>query len=144
MKYFLITIFICSGVLVAIITIPSPWSFSYDSRPAVVPAPQSGETQKSSPAGVRTVTAYTLRPEETDDSPCIGAYNDDLCEISKTVQVCASNEFKRGTKLKVGDVECIVMDKTSPRYKNRVDLVKSNLGEALLFGRQKLEVAVIN
>ena len=142
MKYFLFTI----PILAILLSIPSPASFEFKNNAGdtVDPAPQSGETQKSSPAGVRTVTAYTLSPEETDDSPCIGAYNDNLCEISKTVQVCASNEFKRGTKLKVGDVECIVLDKPNPRYQNRIDLVKSNLEEALLFVKRKLEVAVIN
>ncbi len=142
MKKIYYSILIISTITGILLSIPGP-AFEYKAGPAVVPAPQPGEA-KYSPAGVRVVTAYTLRPEETDDSPCIGAYNDNLCEISKTVQVCASNEFERGTKLKVGDVECIVMDRMSQRFKNRVDLVKSNLGEALLFGRQKLEVAVVN
>jgi 3D (Asp-Asp-Asp) domain-containing protein len=143
MKYFLFTNFL----LVILLTIPSPASFEFKNNAGdtVDPTPQSGETQKSSPAGVRTVTVYTLRPEETDDTPCIGAYgNLNLCEISKTVQVCASNEFERGTKLKVGNVECVVLDRMNSRYENRVDLLINNLEEALRFGNKKLEVAVIN
>jgi len=49
----------------------------------------------------REVTAYTLgRIEETDNSPCVGAYNDDLCKLAKRgINICASNEFPKGTIL---------------------------------------------
>ena len=44
-------------------------------------------------AVVREVTAYTLgRVEETDDTPCIGASNKDLCKLAEQgIQTCASN-----------------------------------------------------
>jgi len=137
MKYLYYSILIFSIIAGILLLLPGR-KFEYAAPPATI------QQTKAESAIERTVTAYTLRPEETDDTPCIGAYGDDLCEISKSVQVCASNEFGRGTKLKVGDVECIVLDRMSPRFKNRVDLVINNLGEALQFGRQTLEVAVIS
>ena len=98
------------------------------------------------PVGVRTVTAYTLgRVEENDSDPCIGAYNDNLCELAeKGVQICATREFPKGTLLKVGDIECVVLDKTSRKYAGRVDLAKLDYNEAIKFGINELQVSVMD
>ncbi len=95
-------------------------------------------------AGIRTVTAYTLgRAEETDDSPCIGAYNDNLCELAaKGVKICASNEFPRGTILKIGELECVVLDRMNPKYKTEVDLAGLDYQKNLEFGRKELSVII--
>ena len=95
--------------------------------------------------GIRTITAYTLgRVEENDDSPCIGAYNNDLCELAKKgVQVCATREFPKGTLLRIGDIECIVLDKTSKKYANRVDVAMLNYDQAMEFGINELPVSVV-
>lgn len=137
MKYLYYSILIFSIIAGILLLLPGR-KFEYAAPPATI------QQTKAESAIERTVTAYTLRPEETDDTPCIGAYGDDLCEISKYVQVCASNEFERGTKLKVGDEECVVMDRMNARFKNRIDLVKNNKTEALKFGKQNLEVAIID
>ncbi len=96
--------------------------------------------------GVRTVTAYTLgRVEENDDSPCIGAYNDNLCELAKQgVKICATREFPKGTLLKVGDIECVVLDKTNKRYANRIDMAMESHELAVKFGINKLQVSVMD
>ena len=96
-------------------------------------------------AGTRKVTAYTLgRVEETDGSPCIGAYNDNLCEIAKKgIRVCASNEFPKGTKLIIGDnLECVVMDRLNARYPTRVDIADLDYEASSRFGLQVLEVFI--
>ncbi len=136
MKYLYYSILIFSIIAGILLSLPGR-KFEYTAPPATI------QQVKAEPAIERTVTAYTLTPEETDDTPCLGAWNDNLCEISKTVQVCASNEFKRGTKLKVGDVECVVMDRMNKRYSNRIDLIKPSREEALEFGRKTMLVAVL-
>jgi len=91
--------------------------------------------------GYREVTSYTLgRVAETDDNPCIGAFNDNLCELAVTQNVCASNEFPKGTKLLVGDIECIVMDRMNSRYQYRIDLASLSYDSAIKFGRKNLEI----
>jgi 3D (Asp-Asp-Asp) domain-containing protein len=99
----------------------------------------------TSEVGIRTVSAYTLgRVEETDSTPCIGAYGNDLCEmVRKGVDTCASNEFPKGTKLIIGDgVECIVMDRMNSRYKTEIDLAMMDYQAARMFGRNSLNVKI--
>lgn len=65
-----------------------------------------------------TVTMYTSRAQETDDSPCIAANGKDICKLlAQGVQTCASNDYKLGTKLNISTLgECIVMDRMNSRY----------------------------
>ena len=95
--------------------------------------------------GVREITGYTLgREEETDDTPCIGAYGHDLCELARQgVQVCASNEFPAFTKLYIGNIECEILDRMNRRYKNRIDLAFLTHAEALEFGLKELIVSQV-
>lgn len=64
------------------------------------------------------VTGYTSRVEETDSTPCIGAYGHDICKrLRQGLQTCASNDFPRGTILHVeGLGDCTVLDRMSTRY----------------------------
>lgn len=94
---------------------------------------------------MRTITAYTLSPQENDDTPTIGAWNDNLAELQKQgVQVCASRLYPRGTKLKVGNIQCEVYDKISEKYKERIDVLVDNSQTAREFGKQRLFVQKIN
>lgn len=101
--------------------------------------------QPNEDIGARTITAYTLgREEENDSDPCIGAYGDNLCELAqKGVQICATRSFDKGTLLRVGDIECIVLDKTSRKYADRVDLAMMEYDEAIKFGIKQLQVSVM-
>ena len=67
---------------------------------------------------ISDVSMYNLGdPLQTDDSPCIGASMVNLCQLSKYINVCASNCFDMGTRLEiVGLGECIVLDKMNSRY----------------------------
>ncbi len=104
---------------------------------------------------IRTITAYTLSPEETDDSPCYGAFNDDLCKLKEEWRgtgwwICASNEFERGQKLVLHSreygalINCVVMDRMNGRYKNRIDLLMDTKENAINFGIREFEIEVIN
>lgn len=89
-----------------------------------------------------TVTGYTSRPEETDDSPCIAAFNDDICALkAKGVNVCASNDYPKGTRLNIDGLgECVVLDRMNRRYtgKGRIDWYFGNdLTGARAWGVQK-------
>lgn len=98
---------------------------------------------------VREVSAYTLgNPAETDDTPCVGASNKNLCDLAKQgIQICASNEFPFGTKLQLVDnqltIECTVEDRMNKRYTTQVDVAMLDRSEALAFGRKNLEVKLV-
>jgi 3D (Asp-Asp-Asp) domain-containing protein len=69
------------------------------------------------------VTAYNSVPWQTDDTPCIGAQNTDICEIyARGENVCAANFVPLGTILEVeGLGTCVVRDRMNARYHYRVD-----------------------
>lgn len=92
---------------------------------------------------VREVTAYTSRPEETDETPCIGADGTDICErYAQGELICASNAFALGTKITVDHYgTCTVADRMNRRFTNRVDVYfGTDLNRAIAFGRQNLYV----
>ena len=101
---------------------------------------------------IRTVTAYNVGdPNQTDDSPCIGAYSKvNLCEeVAKGKNVCAANFVPLGTELLIEaengwNFHCIVWDRMNERFGERVDIAM-NLWEkdrALRFN-QKLKVKIL-
>ena len=96
----------------------------------------------SEPEAYRTITAYTLRLEETDSTPCETALGPkiDICEWSKREQLCATRAYPLLTKLKVGDIECIVIDRPAKKYGERIDLVMQTVEEAKKFGIQQSKV----
>lgn len=116
--------------------------------------------QQYKTVGVRTVTMYTSRPEETDASPCIGASGDDLCVLwSRGQAICASNEFPLRSVIRVeGLGECLVLDRMNKRYPTNVDFYNGydpdcldgyqqydscpQLKEAISFGSQLKEVKI--
>lgn len=98
---------------------------------------------------VVTVTMYTSRAAETDDSPCIAANNKDICKLlEQGVQTCASNDYAFGTKLKIeGLGTCIVMDRMNRRYtgKSRVDWYNGfDLVGARKHGVQQLNLSILD
>ncbi len=89
---------------------------------------------------VHEITAYTLSEDETDSTPCIGAFNDNLCELQKEIQIGATRAYPKGTVLKIGDLECVVLDKTARKYANRIDILMPSKEQAFEFGKQVLSV----
>lgn len=96
---------------------------------------------------LRTVTAYNLGDvAQTDDSPCIGASNKNLCEMQEQgVKIAAANFVPFGTRLRIHGEIYEVWDRMNSKYPNRVDIAMS-LAEkerALKFGKQILEVEIL-
>lgn len=92
---------------------------------------------------VREVTAYNSLAEQTDNSPCIGAWGDNLCELSKEIGcIVASNAFKKGEKILIDKIgECVVLDRMASRFANRIDIfMDKDKDRAVKFGIQKLAV----
>lgn len=95
---------------------------------------------------IRSVSAYTSRVEETDDTPCIGASGDDLCALyAQGTNICASNAFPLGTELTVeGLGTCVVLDRMNSRYQHKVDWYMGyDLEAALNWGVRSVEVATL-
>lgn len=107
------------------------------------------EVEKQVVSGtIRTVTAYNVGdPYQTDDSPCIGAANTDLCEaLEKGERHCAANFVPLGTVLWIQHYgKCLVSDRMNRRYTNRVDIAMSleEKQRAKNFGVQNLFVEIL-
>jgi 3D (Asp-Asp-Asp) domain-containing protein len=97
---------------------------------------------------VRIVTAYNAGdPRQTDDTPCISANGEDICNaLAEGQKRCAANFVPLGSRLYVDKIGvCLVTDRTNKRYRNRVDIAmqKHEYDKARRFGRQKLYVRII-
>ena len=97
---------------------------------------------------IRIVTAYNAGdPRQTDDTPCISANGENLCDaLAKGENRCAANFVPLGSLLYVDKIGvCLVTDRTNKRYRNRVDIAmqKDEYQKARRFGRQKLQVKII-
>ncbi len=97
-------------------------------------------------SGQATITMYNSFKNQTDDSPCISADGTNICKVN--YNVCASNDYKFGTRLRIeGLGECIVRDRMNRRYtnQNRIDFYAGyDLKRAISFGKRKLEIQIIN
>jgi len=95
----------------------------------------------------RYVTAYNVGlVAQTDNTPCIGASGDNLCQLVEGgVNVCAANFVPLGTYLEIEGIGiCRVLDRMNARYAYRVDIAMGpdEIFEARGFGLQKLKVDV--
>ncbi|MCD4704633.1 3D domain-containing protein [bacterium] len=90
------------------------------------------------------VTAYNLVEWQTDNTPCIGASGDDLCElIDQGISTCAANFVPLGTSLEIEGIgRCLVLDRLNKRYPSRIDITMGpdKIAEARQFGLQRLKV----
>ena len=87
--------------------------------------PEAASNQAADWSEYRFVTAYNVGDSsQTDNSPCVGASNLDLCKLVKYgVPVCAANFVPLGSKLKIeGYGECYVLDRMNKKYSDRVDI----------------------
>lgn len=87
------------------------------------------------------MSAYTSRPQETDDSPYITASNTHV-----RFGVVATNFLPIGTRIKIpeiyGDQVFIVEDRMNARYWKNVDIWMEDLTEAKQFGRRDVTIEV--
>jgi len=95
---------------------------------------------------ITTFTGYSLSVDETDESPCIGAGNNNLCELKKKTQICASRDLPLDTLIYIDGIgECVIKDRMNKRYKgtNRVDVLFNSKQEAINFGNKRLKYAIL-
>lgn len=86
-----------------------------------------------------TVTAYTSRPEETDDTPTIMA-------SGKTVYFGAAacgRKIKFGTRVRINRQIYICEDRLAKKYDNRFDIWMPTISDAKNFGVRKLAVEIL-
>lgn len=95
---------------------------------------------------LKTVTAYNSVKEQTDSTPCIAAYGDNICNLEKKGDHSCAAAYKYGTKLHVpGKGTCTVRDVLAPKYAHRVDWYEGGadmIESALKFGKQNLQVTI--
>ena len=93
-----------------------------------------------------TFTAYNSVVEQTDSSPCYGASGINLCELSRWINVCATRLYPLGTVIEVeGYGPYMVLDKTSLKYANRIDIfMDKDIKGARQFGIKQLKYRLIN
>jgi 3D (Asp-Asp-Asp) domain-containing protein len=90
-------------------------------------------------------TAFTLSEDETDSDPCVGAGNNNLCEIVKSgIRVCATRSLPLKTKIIIKGIgTCEILDKTNKKYSDRIDILFPTKKEAFKFGKKELEYRII-
>ena len=94
---------------------------------------------------VKTITAYNLVPEQTDDTPEIGSCNVNIKDmVDDGIAVCAGN-YPCGTKIYIENFgECLILDSLSDKYKNRIDIAMKadEIQQAKNWGKQYLKVKI--
>ena len=97
--------------------------------------------------GIVEVSAYNVGdPYQTDDSPCIGATGENLCEVIENEIIFANNTYPKGTKVCIEHIGCgRIADRMNSRYKNRFDLAMrlDEKQRAINFGLQNLRYKLI-
>ena len=96
-------------------------------------------------------TGYSLSVDETDENPCIGAGNNNLCELrpalkNDNVKICASRDLPLDTIVYIDGIgECIIKDRLNARYKgtNRIDVLMDSKQEARNFGVKILQYIIL-
>ena len=90
---------------------------------------------------IGNVSAYTTSPDETDSTPCFGAWGRwfNLCETE--VKIVANNCIPFLTRVVIDGEVYFVGDRMNSRYScEHFDILKKTKGEALVWGRKKVEV----
>lgn len=93
-------------------------------------------------------SAYTYREEETDNSPCISASGDNVCELdARGDRSCAANWLPFGTRINVeGFGICTVRDRMHRRFTSRLDLgfgTEASLASARRWGVRTVKVEIL-
>ena len=112
-------------------------------------APAWGEAERVS-ANV-TATAYNSTHAQTDGSPHVGAWGDDLDDaVEPGVRVIAVSQdllkqgLRRGQRVRIHGLkgEFVVLDKMPRRWKNRIDIyMQKDLRAARKWGRRRVKMS---
>jgi 3D (Asp-Asp-Asp) domain-containing protein len=88
------------------------------------------------------MTAYTSRPEETDDSPFITADGSHVRD-----GIVAANFLPFGTKVRIpklfGDKVFEVHDRMNKRYPYKMDFWMEELNDARQFGVRRADIEIV-
>ncbi len=100
----------------------------------------------SQPKRTVTVTAYTPRPEETDDSPNETASQNlvrrGIIAVSRDL---FDNGWVFGRKVFIRNMGIYTIDDLMPRSKqNQVDILMFDLDKAVEFGKKRMEVYLLD
>lgn len=114
---------------------------NHPDNPAVsLPAPTS-ESNISYTTFI-TTTAYTSRAAETDDSPFVAAWGDQVYW-----GMVASNAFPKGTKIQIpdyyGDKIFTVLDRMNERYYYHLDIWMPALSDAQAWGSRYVKINIL-
>jgi len=94
-----------------------------------------------------SMSMYNALPGQTDNTPCITANGDNICDPNKGL-TAAMNDVPFGTKFQIpalGNAVYTVNDRMNRRYDSGyVDLHVETRAEALKFGRKNLEIIILN
>lgn len=87
-------------------------------------------------------SAYTSRPEETDDTPFITADGSHVAD-----GIIAANFLKFGTKVRIpalfGDKIFEVHDRMNKRYPYKIDIWMENYSDAIKFGVRHADIEIV-
>lgn len=100
----------------------------------------------SQPKRTVTVTAYTPRPEETDDSPSETASQNQVRRgIIAVSRDLFDNGWVFGRKVFIRNMGIYTIDDLMPRSKrNHVDILMFDMDKATQFGKKRLEVYLLD
>lgn len=87
-------------------------------------------------------SAYTSRPEETDDTPFITADGSHVAD-----GIIAANFLKFGTKVRIpklfGDKVFEVHDRMNKRYPYKIDIWMEKYSDAIQFGVKRADIEIV-
>lgn len=94
------------------------------------------------------ITGYQALPAQTDSSPNIAAWNDDITGGVNVIAVVQDSPFKRGTCIKISGLEetYIVLDRLNKRYngKRKIDVLVGSRKKAFsITGIKNIQVLPI-
>ncbi len=96
---------------------------------------------------IAEVSAYTSRKIETDDTPCINAWGDNICNIHEAgigIVACPS-KFDRLDLIEINGKQFLCLDRMNIRYRNGnyFDIYFGmDLEGARIFGRQTKQIKI--
>lgn len=93
--------------------------------------------------GKMLVTSYNAVADQTDDSPCISASGLNICETDKLICACP-RKYPFGTKFLIEGQIYFCEDRLHRKYDDRIDLLMKTKEEAKQWGKQWLEVKIVN
>jgi len=113
----------------------------------VMPVTEEIEEQKTYDLSAE-FSAYTLSADETDENPCIGSRNLNLCVLKSLLKtkICASRDLPLDTLIDIEGIgQCVVLDHMNIRYKGtgNIDILMDTKDEANNFGRKPLKYNII-